>query len=442
MRPSGKGNIVGVLLLCMISTTGLHAQKLWSQVQLNRSSVYVGEPVEVSITVYTSTWFTDGLDLGNIQVDGAYTVYFRPVSVSMYDAGTTYPGIQLIYHVFPYEEQDIVFPSLTLEVETPKEGDYIGVRRRLKTKERIIKVRPVPPGFDKADWMVATGMYVSDHWSGKLNEVKVGEVFERKITRTVYGTVAELIPPVGWDSTAKVSMYPDRTVTHNNRGKTSISSSRTERMRYLFEKEGTVTIPEMVYTYFNPYKKRLFKRTLKAVTIEVQPNPDLGVLKSVRDSLLVQQQKEVAAEEEEQPWMILGMTPEQFAVVVLFLGVIAYFFIKLLVKIYRSLKHKRAIYLQSEAYYFDQVKKSIRRGSRQSVMQALYRWIDELELREPSVGAFVKQYGTLSLHKEWETWQNEKTPKSRLTFKLWQEARDRRNKSYQVEKPTAISINP
>lgn len=394
---SGKGYIVWVMVVLLSFATDLQAQKLWSQVHLDRAATYVGQPVEVSITVYTSTWFTSGLDLGNIQIDGAYTVYFRPVSVSQYVDGVNYPGIQLIYHVFPYQEEDIVFPSLTLEVETPPDGDFRGVKHHLKTQEKTIKVRPAPPGFDKEDWLVATGMYVSDHWSGSLKQVKVGDVLERRVTRTVYGTVAELIPPVGWDSTASVSMYPDRSITHNNKGKTSISSSRTESMRYLFEKEGTVTVPEMVFTYFHPYRKKLYKRTLKEITVEVQPNPDLGVLKSVRDSLLVQQKQEVAAQEEDQPLLILGLTPEQLAVAVLLVGVFLYFLIRLTATFYRRLKARRQAYLASEAYYFHQFKKAIRSGDQSRVTQTLYRWLDELALPEPSARWFVQNFGDAAL---------------------------------------------
>jgi hypothetical protein len=60
---------------------------------------------------------------------------------------------------------------------------------------------------------------------------------------------------------------------------------------YLFEKEGDLTIPEMVFTWYNSYQKQLYKRTLKAIKVQVQSNPYLGVLASVRDSLKAGQAK-------------------------------------------------------------------------------------------------------------------------------------------------------
>ncbi|UXP31933.1 hypothetical protein N6H18_16430 [Reichenbachiella agarivorans] len=421
MRPNGKFYLIWVWLAIVALTTDLQAQRLWSQVHLNRSATYVGQPVEVSITVYTSTWFTSGLDLGNIQIDGAYTIYFRPVSVSMYVDGVNYPGIQLIYHVFPYQEEDIVFPSLTLEVETPPDGDFKGVKHHLKTQEKVIKVRPAPPGFDKTDWLVATGMYVSDHWSGSLKQVKVGDVLERKIARTVYGTVAELIPPIGWDSTASVSMYPDRSITHNEKGKTSISSSRTEGMRYLFEKEGTVTLPEMVFTYFHPYRKKLYKRTLKSITIEVQPNPDLGVLKSVRDSLLVQQQTVEATAQEDQPWRFMGLSAKQLATISVLSLLMLYILIKVLRYLIAAFRQHRQNYRASEAYFFDLYKKASHHNKANQSEQALYRWIDELKLEQPTLRYFVDNFGTDALR---QAFSNRETVSSLcLHTKEWKSAR-------------------
>ncbi|PIB35710.1 hypothetical protein BFP72_10045 [Reichenbachiella sp. 5M10] len=396
------GILLALLIACLTPQDGL-AQKLWSQVKLNRTSAYIGEPIEVSITVYTSTWFTSGLDPGNIQVKGAYTVYFRPVSVSLSEGGTTYPGIQLIYHVFPHSERDIVFPSLTLEVETPKDGDYIGVKHHLKTQERTIKIKPVPPGFDKNDWLVANGMYVSDYWTGNLKQVKVGDVLERRISRTVYGTVGELIPPTAWDSIGHISMYPDRSLTKNNKGKTSISSSRTDGMRYLFEEEGQVTLPEMVFTYFHPYRKRLYKKTLKAITIDVAANPDLGILKSVRDSLLVQEQEVIAQQEEEQPWSFMGLSPEQLALATVLGILVLYLLAKTIRRIIHTIRQRKKAYRASEAYYFDLFKKATHHDHAEHAKQALYRWIDELKLGQPTLEYFVGQFGTDKLQETFDT---------------------------------------
>ena len=256
MQRSGRILLTSSLLAIVCITAG--AQKLWTTVTMDRSSVYVGQPVQVTIAAYTSTWFTRGVDPGNIKVNGAFSVYFRPVSVSIVEKGQTYAGVELKYLVFPYRDEDVVFPSLDITVETPPDGGYKGVERTLKTEAKPISVKPIPPGFDADTWLVSTNLTVNESWSGDRSNVKVGDVLTRTISRSASGTVSELIPPVIWDSIPDVSLYPARSSVDNQRSRTAISASRTESVRYLFEKEGTVTFPEMVLTWYNPYQSKLY----------------------------------------------------------------------------------------------------------------------------------------------------------------------------------------
>ncbi|WP_335966375.1 BatD family protein [Galbibacter sp. PAP.153] len=398
MKRLGKVNYILFLSFLFLGTQWLQAQSVWSSVQVNKKSVYVGEPVQVSITVYTSTWFTKGLDLGNITVNGAFTVYFRPVSRSFMQNGKNYSGVELIYHVFPFSDDDIQFPSLDIEVETPPPGGYKGVKRVVKSKAVTINVKPIPANFKHSEWLVATSLNVSERWSGSTKNIKVGDVLERTITRNAGWTVAELIPPTEWDSLPHVSIYPGRSEIHSNKSKTAISAQRTETVRYLFEEEGDVTIPDKVYTWYNSYHKKLYKRTLKGMTVHVGPNPDLGMLESVRDSLMFQQQEIVANENknETKTLTILGLSPKQFVIATLgalLLLLLLFRFFKWLLK---YIKARRKAYLHSELYYFNRLKKAIRSKDELQIKNAMYRWIDELDLKEPSINYLIIACGSES----------------------------------------------
>ncbi|GAB3229498.1 BatD family protein [Algoriphagus aestuariicola] len=388
-----SGRIVIALGLAWVLSIPSFSQSILEDVTLDKSSVYVGEPVEVTVKVYTSTWFTTGLDLGNIKVKSAFSVYFRPVSTSFQRDGQNYAGVEQIYHVFPYEVGNVTFPVLDIEVESPAPGDFKGVKHTVKTKEKTIKVKPAPAAFASAEWLVASGLSVTDHWNVDPKQVKVGEVLQRQISRTAYGTVSELIPPIAWDSLSGVSEYPSRSAVNNNKDKTSISATRTETMRYLFEKEGEVIIPEMVFTWYNPNHKKLYKRTLKEVTVQVAPNPDLGVLASVRDSLAREQEEIVKEQSAEKPKTILGMSLKQFA---LLMGVCVVGISLLIVVIRKVLAiyHKNhQAYLNSERYYWDLFRHEFSKGSGSSTMRSLYHWLDELHLDEPTIAHFVDRYG-------------------------------------------------
>ncbi|AGA80756.1 hypothetical protein Echvi_4584 [Echinicola vietnamensis DSM 17526] len=369
------------------------AQTLWSEVQLNKRTAYVGEPVEVTVRVYTSTWFTKGVDPGNIKVNGAYTVFFRNISTSTSRNGKTFSGVEMIYNVFPFANKDITIPSIDITVESPAEGGYKGNSHVVSTKEQVIKVRPAPPGFDVEGWLVANGLSVRQEWGGKLTDVKVGDVIQRTIIRNADNTVPQLIPPVKWDSLPGVSQYPGRSDIENIRSKTAIGAVRSDMTRYLFEKEGTVEIPEMVFTWWNPYRQQLYKRTLPAVQVEVKPNPNLGMLETLKDSLMAVQQAEVTAEAEKVPLTFLGLSPEQLAIILALVVLLLFFMLKYVPRLVKGYQAKRQAYLRSEPYFFKQFKQAAKGNDGQAVMRALYRWIDRLGLEEPTLAFFAERWG-------------------------------------------------
>lgn len=394
---AGNGKLILLLGLFWMLSNHCWSQTIWADVALDKRTVYVGQPVGVSVKVYTSTWFTTGVDLGNIKVQGAFSVYFRPVSTSFQKDGKMYSGVELIYNVFPFETGKVTFPALDIEVNSPAPGEYKGSKHTVKTEEKTIHVKPAPASFSSEEWLVASGLSVSDSWSGDVQQVKVGDVLERKITRTAFGTVSELIPPITWDTLTGVSEYASRSVMNNQKDKTAISATRTERMRYLFEKEGEITMPEMVFTWFDPTQEKLYKRTLKAVTVQVAANPDLGVLASIRDSLALVQEAELAEKSTEKERTILGMGPKRFAILgLILLGSLIFLYV-IIRKLIQHYHQKHEAYLQSEKYFWDRFVTSYRKGDKQMTLGLLYRWLDELNLAEPTVAYFVRGYGSPKL---------------------------------------------
>lgn len=391
-----KYMVLGLLLLGLVQ---VNAQSVWADIRLNKSEAFVGEPIELTIDVNTSTWFTEGVDIGNIKINGAFTVYFRSVSASKVVNGKTIASVQLLYNVFPFEEEDIVIPSLDIEVETPPEGGYKGKKRIVKSPEKRIRVKPFPPGVDKNAWMVTSRLSVNDEWSTSGVEIKVGEVLERKITRSAQQTLSELIPPIQWDSISGVSLYPTRSSVTNNKSKTAISAKRTDGVRYLFEKEGTVGFPDMELVWWHPYQKKMYKSTLKGKTVTIVPNPDLEVVKTAKESLLAESLKE---EEEvaSAPWSFLGFSWKEWAVILIVGLIVLIFIIKYATKIITNAKKNREAYLLSESYAFKEFIRAIPSKNKKKIAHSLYHWLDHISMSEPTLAEFAHTSKYEALHEE------------------------------------------
>jgi hypothetical protein len=419
--------ILTILLALGSMTQSLAQGHLFSEVRIKPGTVFVGQPVEVTVAVYTSTWFTAGVNPGNIKVNGAFTVYFRSVSTSKSINGQTYAGVEMIFNVFPYDDEDVTFPSLSVAVETPDEGDYKGKKRVIKTSAKTINVKPVPPGLDRSRWLVAGNVQVSEQWSRSTNEIRVGEVLERKITQRVQGTVAELIQPIVWDSVGFVGVYPVRPQVSTQKSKTSISASRTDGVRYLFEKEGEVVIPEVVISWWNPAQKKLFKRTLKGITINVLPNPDLGMLTTVRDSLQVEADRVAGSEADDQAFSLFGLSLKQLVMLLVLVVIGVLVVIKAVIRIKNRAYVWYSAYRRSEAYYFKQF---ISQASKKDISKAqlsLYRWLDQLQLAEPTIYYFISHYGSEGMRRKYHgyTTANHAANNVKISYNIaeWKKAR-------------------
>jgi len=380
-----------VVCLSMLLSGNLYAQGVFSTVTVNKSEVYLGEAIEMTVSVYTPTWFTRGVDIGNIQINGAFSVYFRSVSTSRKINGQTYAGVQLIYNLFPYEQADVVIPALSFEVETPNVGGYKGINRKVSTKEKVVRLKPIPPDVDRDRWMVTTSFRVREKWSGSLTSVKVGDVLERTISRNAANTVGELLPPLVEDSIAGVSQYPERPEVKTNKTKTTISASRTDAIRYLFEEEGAVVIPAVEFIWWNPWQKKFLKRTLPERTINVATNPDLGIVKSIKASLEAETLQAQVDEVEPVPPTFLGLGWKQWLLILVAAFLLGYILNRALRRLIAALKEKRAAYKETEAYAFSRFMKATRKGNGYKALDALYVWLSALLPENPTMRELAAQ---------------------------------------------------
>ncbi len=295
---------ISILLFFWLLSLQVYSQNLISYITTNTNEAYIGQPVQLKVSVFTTTWFTKGVDIGNIQVDGALTVYFRSVSNSRVFSGKKYAGVDFYYNLFPTEEGILQIPVLEIQIESPKDGGYKGIKRTLKTKPKSIIVKSIPLGYDPNNWLVAYSLNITEKWSSTLGNVKVGDVIQRTISRFTGGTLSEFIPEIKYDSVYGLSIYPKRPQVKTNKSKTGVSSSRVETVNYLFEKEGTIAIPSIEYVYWNSGNKKFYKKQIAAKTIEVKPNADLAMLASIKKSL--QKEKKDDVETEDKAFLILG----------------------------------------------------------------------------------------------------------------------------------------
>ena len=183
----------------------------------------VGEPLVVTVTVYTSTWFTSPPEFSEIQVPRALMARLEQRTGSMMKTigKKRYPAIEQKFVVYPSQIGENSLPSITIVTECPPEGDYKARKRTIKSPERTFSVLAPPDGIDTDKWLTAYNVRLSESWDRPLENLKAGDVLERRITIRASGALAALISPLDLGDIEFGKIYPKEPNLANVQNKAS-----------------------------------------------------------------------------------------------------------------------------------------------------------------------------------------------------------------------------
>jgi hypothetical protein len=369
------------ILVILFASSSTEAQ--FARVSLDRRSVYVQQPFKVTITVLTPTWYTAPLDFDNIQVPGAFILPFDRTEPGMFDIdGKKYAGLQFYYIVFPYKAGSFNIPSLNIVATTPPEGSSTSRKITLKTAPQHFTVKNIPNLKGAQTWFVAKNVSVHERWSKPLSNLKVGDIIERTITVEARGTLPQFIPQLQKDSLAFASTYLQDAELKDERDDYDANGRLTQSVIYLLEKEGDFTIPSVEVQWWNPNSSKLYSKHAFAGKIHVKPNPNLGMLSTLKDSLAAKQAALKTVSTVKTPRTIFGIA-WYWAVLIAVVGLLLlYRIVRVSIRWGRSLHKSYQRYIASEAHAFSRFMRSPLELT--PLLQNLYQWWDRFPITEKS----------------------------------------------------------
>lgn len=386
--------VIGLLLICFCGKS--QNIDAFARTQSNRSSVYVEQAIKVSVSVYTATWFTQPLQIENLQIEGAFVQSFkRTQSAIKYINRKKYATLEFYYIVFPYKDGELEFPALNIIAETPPEGDYRGRQVTLTTKPLKLNVKPIPKGANTGQWLVTSDARISERWNTNLTKLQVGDVLNRTITISANGTLPSFIDEPIIEQVPFGNIYSSETKYIDDRDNQSVNGRRIDSYSYLLEKEGEFIIPEVKLTWYNPYVGKYYNRKLPEVKISIVENTDLTALVRLRDSLNAL--NPILAGETEKGEVTLDFSDWIWRGLYIVLALVCFYFIfRLIAKLYDLIKGRKEIYRNSELYWFN---KFIKQSDKQSFLVLMYQWIDRFDslVKKKTIKSFVENNKQASL---------------------------------------------
>ncbi len=147
---------------------------------------------------------------------------------------------------------------------------------RIKGKDIDLMVKPLPAAFKGRYWLPATSVSISGKMEPKNGNIHVGDPITRTVTVVAQGLTGEQLPDLSPASVPGCNVYPDTPQIKNSEHSTGITGSRIQKITFIPQRPGTVTIPPIVLRWWNTDRGQAESVSLPGRTIIVLPASSTG----------------------------------------------------------------------------------------------------------------------------------------------------------------------
>lgn len=180
------------------------------------------------------------------------------------------------FALFSQKTGTVTIPSFPVRFEA-REG-FTGDAKPIVAKTESVSIEiQRPPGSEVIPFLVTTeNLEISETWDpdpGQATAVKVGDVFRRTIVQRSRGLTGMALVPASTLASEGVRVYKPQVETKDNTERGAFDGERRETLTYLLQEPGTLALPELNFTWWNPKSESLERKTLPGVFLEVEAAP-------------------------------------------------------------------------------------------------------------------------------------------------------------------------
>ena len=263
--------------------SGSDTSPLFMKAEVSSESIYVQQELIFTLQIFFSVQLYDDNRLSALGIDD--TLIQQLGETQKFDTiidGIRYRGFELKYSIHPQAVGEMVIPSLTFTGVAAEPRDPFGSIFSnggkpviARSPEIRIEVKPKPDNYPvKETWLPARNLTIEETWSQPLNTLKVGDAITRTITVEADGLSAAQLPPILMPQPEGVNSYPDKSGTEDRETLNGIQGQRTDSIAMIPTHSGTITLPEVEYSWFDTTSGETRVSTLPATTIHVAEDPN------------------------------------------------------------------------------------------------------------------------------------------------------------------------
>jgi GGDEF domain-containing protein len=343
--------------------------------------IIVGQAVRLEVTVLAPNYFTGAPEFPQLKIENAIVTLSdeTPRHSNETIAGQAFTGIGVTYLVYPEEPGAFKLPQAEVVVkfafDPPKS---VEARIPLPAVRFDATIPPQAAGLDY--FLPADSVDIAQTFDKKLNNLKVGDAFTRKVTITCSKLRAMLIPPTKFAVPDSIAVYPKQPELDDiktSRGEL-LAGKRTDTATYVIREEGRFTLPAIQVKWWNLAAGRVQTAALPPISLTAAADPNY--------------QPELAPEVEptaapaaagSNPFQRNRPIAEIAAISVTLLALLLVVRVRLAERLRRRWRESRRSRIESESTCFAQLRKASRKGRAREAYSLLLAWLNRFK---PNIG--------------------------------------------------------
>jgi len=264
--------LTSLILLLLLADSGFAAPDVQIQTRLEPSSgLHVGQPVSFEIDVLTDTWLAGTPDFDTLTLPDALVEFegSQGRSIQRDIGGKRYFGVTFSYRLVPLESGVITVPALPVKVSVGQADTPIGAT----APSFSFPVQPLSGPDTTRDMLLAGDVQLTQRIIPSGVSVQAGQPVIREIHVVADRALPLAIPPLTtYNPSGSVGTHlsADINPLTNGRGYTT-GGERIERIRYIPELAGAMSLPAMVLKWWDIDENRVEETMLPALEVQVIP---------------------------------------------------------------------------------------------------------------------------------------------------------------------------
>lgn len=245
------------------------AQQL--QAELAQESAWTGQPIRLNIKLLSPGPFSGTAAFDLPQLDRVIIQKIgRPIVGSEQFDGETQLTQLHEFHVFSQRTGSIEIPPFRVRYSARQDFTSKAEPHQNETPALQFASKR-PPGTESLGLVVATkNLRAKQDWSpDRIDELTAGDVITRSVQQLASDTTAMILPTIPTTAIDGIRTYTDRPVVTDQTERGEATATRTDTIKYQFERVGTYQIPDVTVRWWNTQSEQLVQQILPGKTITV-----------------------------------------------------------------------------------------------------------------------------------------------------------------------------